>query len=89
MSRRLQVIFDDQELEAVQAAARRRGVPVSTWVRRALREAREQEPQRDLAGKLEAVRKATRHALPTGDVDDMLSEIERSYVAAPGGRSAR
>jgi len=33
--------------------------------------------QREAREKLVAVRKATEHSFPTGDIEDMLAEIER------------
>jgi len=80
MSKRLQVLFDEAELRELRAAAERQGVPVSEWVRRALREARRREPQGDLESKLRAVRGAARHEFPTADIDEMLAQIERGYV---------
>lgn len=34
--------------------------------------------------RLRAVRAAARHAFPTADIDQMLSEIERGYGDGPG-----
>ncbi len=48
MSKRLQVLLDEDEFEDLRRAASRQGVPVSEWVRRALREARGQEPSGDV-----------------------------------------
>lgn len=81
MSKRLQVLFDEAELRDLREAARRQGLPVSEWVRRALREARRREPRGDIASKLGAVRAAARHELPTADIDEMLAEIEQGYGA--------
>ncbi len=83
MSKRLQVLFDDAELRELREAARREGVPVSEWVRRALRDARRRQPRGDLDSKLRAVRAALQHDGPTADIDDMLAEIERGYAARP------
>jgi len=80
MSKRLQVLLDEKEFRHLREAARRQGVPVSEWVRQALREARRREPRRDLDGKLRAVRAALKHEFPTADVDVMLAEIELGYV---------
>jgi hypothetical protein len=79
MSKRLQVILDEQELSELREAARREGLPVSEWVRRTLREARSRQPGRDVDSKLRAVRTAVKHEGPTADIDDMLAEIERGY----------
>lgn len=81
MSRRLQVLLDDAELEDLRDAARREGVPVSEWVRRALREARGRRPGGDLEQKLRVVRAAARGNFPTSDIDEMLGDIERGYGA--------
>jgi Arc/MetJ family transcription regulator len=43
MSKRLQVVMSREEYGEIREAAERRRVTVSQWVRRALREAREQE----------------------------------------------
>ncbi len=43
MSKRLQVVLSEAELEEIRDAARRNRVTVSAWVRRTLREARERE----------------------------------------------
>jgi hypothetical protein len=83
MSKRLQVLLEETELRDVQEAARRHGMPVSEWVRRALREARRREPRGDIDAKVRAIRSAARHDFPTADIDRMLDEIERRYVAAP------
>lgn len=80
MSKRLQVLLDEQELEEIQRIARGQRTTVAEWVRQALRSARQQEPLGDAGRKLEAVRVAAVHSFPTGDIDQMLAEIERGYV---------
>ena len=75
MSKRLQVLLDDEEYRAIQAAARRQRVTVAEWVRRALRQAQSHH-QRTVDAKLRAIAKATRHEFPTADIEDMLQEIE-------------
>ena len=81
MSKRLQVILDDSEMREIQRVAQRKRMTVAEWVRQALRAARRQEPTTDARKKLEAVRAATRHSFPTGDIEQILSEIERGYVS--------
>jgi hypothetical protein len=81
MSKRLQVLLDETELREIQRLARRQGVTVADWVRQALRAARCREPVGDPKRKLEAVRAAAKHSFPTGDIDEMLSEIEHGYLA--------
>lgn len=79
MSKRLQVILDDEELQALREDARRHGMTVSEWVRQALRTVRRASSVQEPARKLAAVRAATRHSFPTADIDQMLEETERGY----------
>ena len=81
MSKRLQVVLQDKELAEIQQFARRRQLTTSEWVRLALRAARRAEPHVATRKKLEVVRTATRHAFPAPEVDQMLDEIERGYLA--------
>lgn len=80
MSKRLQVILDDREMQEVRQLARRNRMTVAEWVRQALRAARRTQPASDGAKKLAVVRTAARHAFPTADIDAMLAEIERGYA---------
>ena len=80
MSKRLQVIVDDEELEEIRRVARRHRMTVSEWVRQALRDGRRSEPKTDDARKLAVVREAAEHAYPSGDIEEMLREIESGYV---------
>ncbi len=81
MSKRLQVLLDDAELAEIRHAARQSRMTASEWVRQALRAARRAVPAGDPKRKLEVVRAAARHAFPTGEVEQMLADIERGYAA--------
>lgn len=83
MSKRLQVLMDEKEFREIKRVARSRGLTVSEWVRRSLREARREAPGRDAGTKLEIVRAAAEHEFPTADIDQMLREIEQGYVGDP------
>jgi hypothetical protein len=83
VSTRLQVLIEDAELREIQRLARSQHMTVAEWVRQALRAARRREPLGDSRKKLEAVRAATRHAFPSGDIGQMLEEIERGYRGGP------
>jgi hypothetical protein len=78
--KRLQVLMDDDELAETQRAARRERVTTAEWVRQRLREAREQQARPDIAAKLAAIQTAYRQQGPTGDMEQILSEIERGYL---------
>ncbi len=79
MSKRLQVLLPDQEMTEIQRLARREKLTVGEWVRRVLREAREQKPANDREAKLKAVRRSIGYSFPTADLDEMNREIERGY----------
>jgi len=79
MSKRLQVLLPDQEMSDIQRFAKRERLTVGEWVRRALREARASRPLNEPEMKLKAVRRGANHSFPTGDVEQILSGIERGY----------
>jgi hypothetical protein len=79
MSKRLQVLLPDKEMEEIRRLARRERMPVGEWVRRALRAARAQKPANDPDVKLRALRKAVTYSFPTADIGQMLDEIDRGY----------
>ena len=79
MSKRLQVLMDEEEYREIQGVARRQRVTVAEWVRQALRKAREDDSG-TVEAKLLAVAEASRHQFPTADIDVMLDEIERGRL---------
>jgi hypothetical protein len=85
MSKRLQVLLEEGEFDDVREAAGREGIPVSEWVRRALRDARRRESRGDLDEKVRAIRAAARYDFPTADIDEMLEQIELGYSAESPG----
>ncbi|HUF68274.1 MAG TPA: hypothetical protein VMM79_06430 [Longimicrobiales bacterium] len=85
MSKRLQVLLEEDELLEIKAAAEQNRMTVAEWVRQALRAARRSEPTMDTARKLEAVRAAVAHEYPTADIETMLAEIVRGYSGEVAG----
>ena len=83
MTKRLQVLVDDEELAEIQTAARARHLTVAEWVRGALRAARD-DPSATAERKLSALRRATRYEFPTAEIDVMLAEIEAGVAEAFG-----
>jgi hypothetical protein len=79
MAKRLQVIIRDPEYREIQRMARSRHMSIAEWVRQALDLARRREPATDVGKKLEAIRAAVRYDFPSGDIADMLAEIESGY----------
>jgi hypothetical protein len=80
MAKRLQVILQDPEYREIQKVARSRHMSIAEWVRQALQSARRQEPAGSVSKKLEAIRVAAQHEYPSGDIDQILSEIESGYL---------
>lgn len=80
MTKRLQVLFDDDELAEIQRSAKRQRKTTAAWVRDALRAARAGETYPDVAPKLRAVREALTYDYPTGDIGDLLADIARGYA---------
>lgn len=76
MSTRLQVIVDDAELRRFRQLAETVGMTTSEWARQALRRAEREMSTGDPARKLAAIRVAVAHDFPTGDIDEMLAEID-------------
>ncbi len=83
VSKRLQVILGDSEMEEIQQVARRERMSVAEWVRQALRAARLRRPVVDIERRIQVIRAATRHSFPTADIDDMLTQIESGYRQDP------
>ena len=77
-TKRLQLLFDDEEYRALQQSAREDRMTVAEWVRQALRQVRARRRQ-EADARLEAVAKACSHELPTADMQSMLMEIEKGY----------
>ena len=77
MSTRLQVVMSDAEVASLRQVARRAGLTVSEWARRALRAARDAQAGPSPTGRLDALDRALGCNHPTGDVGEMLADIER------------
>jgi hypothetical protein len=80
MSKRLQVLFEEGEFRELQRIAKLHRMTLAEWVRQALRDARGREPRGDSRKKLEVIRAAALHEFPTGEVEQILREIEKGYT---------
>jgi hypothetical protein len=81
MTKRLQVLFEDDELRELQRVARQQRMTTAEWVRKSLRAARDADGGADTSQKLAAIRTAAAFSFPAGDIETMLDEIERGYVS--------
>ena len=79
MTKRMQVLFDDEEYRGIQRTARECQMTVAEWVRQSLREARAAR-RAVMESKLRAVAEAARHSFPVGDIETMLREIETNRL---------
>ncbi len=80
MSKRLQVILEDEEMREIQRLARQQRTTVAEWVRRALRAMRQRQPSESGEKKIQAVRAAVRHSFPVAEIDALLKQIESGYL---------
>lgn len=83
MSKRLQVVVADDELERYSQTADAVGLTTSEWVRQALRKAERETSSGDVEAKLAAIRKAVSYEAGDGEVDieEMLAQTEAGYLA--------
>ncbi len=79
MSKRLQVLFPDDQMREIRRVAKVEGVTVAAWVRRVLVDACREHPYETVEAKLAAVREGAAYSFPTADIDQMLSEIAQGY----------
>ncbi len=80
----MQIVMDDAEFRLFQRVARQKRLTLAEWVRQVLRRAVRDEPLGSTDKKLAVVRAAARHDFPAPDMDEMLAEIERGYLAEGG-----
>lgn len=81
MTKRLQVLLDDEELAVIRRLARQRKQTTAAWVRDALSAARAASEYPLPESKMRAVREASAHEFPSGDIETLLEEIGRGYLA--------
>ena len=77
MSKRLQVVMPDDEYQALERAAARAKKPVARVVRDVLRRGLAEETEPDPEARIAAVLRFARFSGPTGDIDEILADIER------------
>jgi hypothetical protein len=84
MSKRLQVVVRDEELERYARTADAAGLSMSEWARQALRAADRERSSGDVEAKLAVIRKAV--SLETDgrevDIDTMLAETDAGRMAS-------
>jgi hypothetical protein len=80
MSKRLQVVVGEADLERYERSAQAAGLTVSAWARQAMNAAERHTSSGDVEARLALIRKAAKYSLPVSDIDTMLAENELRYV---------
>ena len=80
MSKRLQVLFEPKEYKTLQLLAREAGLSLGEWVRQALRRAADTSSVKTPQQKLKGIRRFSQLNGPTGDIEQILKEIESGYL---------
>lgn len=76
MSKRLQVLLPKDEYKRLNSFAQKKKMSISDVVREALRQVLAQPARTDPEKKLAALLRFSRYAGPTGDIEQLLHEIE-------------
>ena len=69
--------MSDAEAASLRQVARRAGLTVSEWARRALRAARDAQAGPSPSSRVDALDRALACKHPTGDIGELLADIER------------
>jgi hypothetical protein len=78
MSKRLQVVVAEADLDRYERSAQAAGLTLSAWARQAMNDSERRYSNGDVEAKLAAVRRAAAYnGAPAVDIDQMLAEIER------------
>jgi hypothetical protein len=80
MSKRLQVVVAETDLERYERSAQAAGQTLSEWARQAMNLAERERSSGDVEAKLALIRKAATYNLtPAVDIDTMLAEIDTRF----------
>jgi hypothetical protein len=80
MSKRLQVVVGEADLERYERSAQASGQTLSEWVRQAMSVAERERSSGDVEAKLATIRRAAAHnGHPEVDIDTMLAEIDTRF----------
>ncbi len=80
MSKRLQLLLNEEEFTEIQTVARLQQMTVAEWARQTLRAGRQDLPSRSVHDKLNIIPKSAAYELPTGSIESILAEIENGYL---------
>ena len=81
MTKRLQILVSEAELEQLRISARADNVSMGEWIRKAMHRSFSEPEARTVEAKLLAIREAMKFNAPTADIDQMNREIEQGYLS--------
>jgi hypothetical protein len=81
MSKRLQVLIEPKEYKTFQQLAKEVGLSLGEWVRQALRRVASTTSRKSAEQKLAHIHKYSQYNAPTGDIEQILAEIEKGYLS--------
>lgn len=81
MSKRLQVLLPDDEYRVLAGFCRRQGKTLAEWVRKVIRENLTQTQAEDSEKQTAKILKYARYNGPTGDIEDILSQVQSARSA--------
>ena len=67
--------LSEEEYSDIKVLANRRGLSVTDWARDILLKTRN-EHSHTVESKLQAIAESAKHSFPSGDIEDMLAQIE-------------
>jgi len=82
MSKRLEVVFPDDEMQAIQAIASSERMTIKEWVRMTLRTACHSATTASATNKINSIRAAVRYEFPIANMSQTLAEIDQGYTAS-------
>jgi len=77
MSKRLQVLFDPKEYKELAMAAKKSGLSIGEWVRQVVRASIRSQSVRPGDAKMKAIRALSQHRFPSGEINQILDQIEK------------
>ncbi len=80
MSKRLQVLFSEDEYQKLKRHARQARQTLGEWVRCALRRVTDQESIQSPEQRLKVLRHASSFEAPVSSIEEMEKEIESGYL---------
>jgi hypothetical protein len=79
MSKVVQVTLSDSEFQEITKLAHAQNLSITEWVRGVIRLSHQRESAIEIGRKLAVIRAAVQCDYPTGDMDCLLSDIEKGY----------